>query len=121
MRRAVAIMLLMLVATACGEAPETPEERGRAVAETQGCFSCHSTGTSSTVAPSWRGLYLSEVELEDGTRLSADESYLRESMLDPTAKTVKGYPKGLMETVIKPGSLTQEEVEALVAYIKSLK
>ena len=51
----------------------------------------------------------------------ADEDYLRESMLQPSAKTVKGFQPGLMETVIKPNSLSDDEVDALVAYIKELK
>ncbi len=72
------------------------------------------------MGPTWKGLYRTQVELEDGSMITADEAYLRESILDPSAKTVKGFPAGLMETVIKPGALSEEEVDGLVAYIKSL-
>lgn len=51
----------------------------------------------------------------------ADEAYLRESMLQPSAKTVKGFREGLMETVIEPNSLTDDQVRALIAFIESLR
>jgi hypothetical protein len=61
------------------------------------------------------------VELDHGTAVVADEAYLRESIRDPSAKTVKGYAAGLMATVIHPGSLRDEQIDALVAYIKTLR
>lgn len=61
------------------------------------------------------------MELDDGTKVVANELYLHESILKPSAKTVKDFPAGLMETVIKPDSLTFEEANALVAYIKTLE
>lgn len=73
------------------------------------------------VAPTWKGLYMSKVELSTGETVIADEEYLRRSMLEPTSQTVKGFQEGLMETVIKPNSLTDAEVRALIAYIRSLK
>ncbi len=64
---------------------------------------------------------MSEVELSSGETVIADEEYLRRSMLEPSSQTVKGFQEGLMETVIKPNSLTDDEVKALIAYIRSLQ
>jgi hypothetical protein len=43
-----------------------------------------------------------------------------ESILHPSRKTVKEFQPGLMETVVKENSLSDEEVDALIAYIQSL-
>ncbi len=124
MRHLVILLLISLAAAGCtADQPTTssPAAEGRAVAQDKGCFSCHSVDGSQSVAPTWRGLYLSQVELTTGEIVVADVDYLRESILEPSAKTVKDYPEGLMETVIKPNSLTEEEVLALIAYIQSLE
>lgn len=120
MRVAYAAVLLLM--TACG-GPRltTASDQGRTLASEYGCVNCHSTDGSKSVGPTWKGLSGSEVTLDDGTVVIADDAYLRESMLEPSAKTVKDFKPGLMETVIRPNSLTDEEVRALIAYIKSLK
>jgi cytochrome c oxidase subunit 2 len=95
----------------------TPVERGRQVYETRGCKACHSTDGSEGVAPTFLGLYGHSVELEGGETVLADENYLRESILDPQRKVVKGY-----QPVMPPfqGILSEEEVDALIAFIRSL-
>jgi|SRR5579863_861174 len=78
-----------------------------------GCITCHGTGKG----PSYAGLYGKPVLLSDGQTVIADDNYLRESILDPSAKIVKGY------TAIMPtfrGQLTEEQILQLIAYIKSL-
>lgn len=122
MRLVILLMgLAVLLAGCTAEQPTTESaDRGRAVAEAKGCFSCHSVDGSQSVAPTWKGLFGSKVELTTGETVVADISYLRESMLKPSGKVVAGFPEGLMEAVIKPNSLTDEEVSALIAYIQSL-
>lgn len=125
MRRVVRLFpILLFVLAACGGAGDAETDplvdRGAALYKEKACASCHSVDGSKLVGPTWKGLYGSEVELSDGSKVVADEVYLAESMLRPSAQTVKGYQEGLMETVVKPNSLTQEEVEALTAYIESL-
>jgi cytochrome c oxidase subunit 2 len=73
--------------------------------------------TPGKIGPTWVGLYGSQVELNDGTTVTADETYLREAILDPSAKIISGYTKGSMPGI----SLTEEEVDSLVAYIKTLE
>lgn len=118
------LLVVLVFLGACGGGGadrQSPAQRGEGLYTQLGCASCHSVDGSRLVGPTWRGLYGSEVRLADGSATIADEDYLRESILQPTAKTVEGFPQGLMETVIKPNSLTSGEVEALVAYIRTLR
>jgi cytochrome c oxidase subunit 2 len=92
---------------------ESPVEAGARLFSSLGCASCHGVR-----APSLAGLYRSEVRLADQRTVIADEHYIRESILDSTAKIVAGYPP------IMPsfrGQLTEEQLIALVSYIKSLR
>jgi cytochrome c oxidase subunit 2 len=96
----------------------SPEERGQTLASEQGCLSCHSADGSELVGPTWLGLFGSQRQLEDGSTVTADEAYLRESILDPEAQVVAGYP------MIMPDAydfLAQEEIDAVIEYIKSLR
>lgn len=91
-------------------------DAGKALASQ--CLSCHSVDGSAMVGPTWKGLYGHEVELEDGTTVIADVEYLTESIKDPNAKVVKGFPAGAMPPY---GSiLTDENVLDIIAYIQSL-
>lgn len=114
-------LLLLLAGCGRGDAADSLAERGRTLYEQEGCAGCHSVDGARLVGPTWKGLFGRQVKLTDGTTVVADEKYLRESILQPNAKTVAGFPMGLMETVIKPDSLSGDEVAALVAYIKELR
>jgi cytochrome c oxidase subunit 2 len=63
------------------------------------------------------GLFNKPVLLEDGRTVTADENYIRESILQPAAKIVNGY-KPIMPTF--QGQISDEQLNALVAYVKSL-
>ena len=80
------------------------------------CTTCHRPD-SNLQAPYLEGAFGREAELADGSRVLVDENYLRESILDPTAKVVKGY-QPLMPTY--QGQLSEEELLQLILYIKSL-
>jgi len=80
------------------------------------CANCHHPDGHGR-GPSLRNLYGSPVELADGTTVKADEGYLRESILNPSAKIVKGY-QPIMPTF--QGLLTEENILQLTEYIKSL-
>jgi cytochrome c oxidase subunit 2 len=63
-------------------------------------------------------LYGSKIPLADGKTVAGDEEYLRESLEDPGAKIVKGYPN-VMPTY--KTSMRPEEIRAVVEYLKTLK
>ena len=66
-------------------------QRGREVAESTGCFACHSLDGSQVVGPTWQGLWGSEKTLTDGSTVVVDESYVIESVREPAAKMVEGF------------------------------
>lgn len=89
---------------------------GNAVFVANNCNACHGEW-----APTLAGLYMSKVPLADGRTVIADEDYLRRSVLDPAADIVAGYETtgtDLMPTF--RGSLTEEQLDDLIEYIKSL-
>ncbi|MBV6424940.1 MAG: hypothetical protein NAOJABEB_02754 [Steroidobacteraceae bacterium] len=99
-------------------APETAGARGAQIALETGCTACHARDTGRLVGPGWGGLYGAEVALADGSKIRADDAYLTQSIVDPDARIVAGYAPHLMPSYA--GMLDDEEVAALVAYIRSL-
>src|SRR6201988_3063698 len=81
-----------------------------------GCVTCHRTDTQGR-GPGLVGVFGKPVLLEDGRTVTADENYVRESILQPAAKIVNGY-KPIMPTF--QGQISDEQLNALVAYVKSL-
>ncbi|MBK8821298.1 MAG: cytochrome c oxidase subunit II [Anaerolineales bacterium] len=103
---------------AIAAAAQTPEGQGKLLVVKNGCGGCHSiTSTPLPSAPTWFGLFGSNVELADGSTVVADDAFLTESIVDPTAKEVKGFSPSTMP----PYVLTEEEVANIIAYIKTLK
>src|SRR5271168_2940747 len=82
-----------------------------------GCSTCHRSDTQGR-GPSLQGVFGKPVQLEDGRTVTADENYVRECILDPGAKRVKGF-QPIMPTF--QGLVSEEQVNALVAYIKSIE
>ena len=81
-----------------------------------GCITCHRSDTQGR-GPNLAGVFGKPVLLEDGRTVIADENYVRESILEPQAKVVKGF-KPVMPTF--QGQVSDEQLSALVAYVKSL-
>jgi cytochrome c oxidase subunit 2 len=81
-----------------------------------GCSTCHRSDAQGR-GPSLQGVFGNPVALADGRTLVADENYIRECILDPGAKRVKGF-QPIMPTF--QGLVSEEQVNALVAYVKSL-
>ena len=67
------------------------------------------------MGPSWKGLYGKTETMADGSTALVDEAYLRSFIRDPQARQVKGFPP-----VMPKIELSDDELAALVAYIKSL-
>ncbi|HEY1678152.1 MAG TPA: cytochrome c oxidase subunit II [Candidatus Sulfotelmatobacter sp.] len=81
-----------------------------------GCVTCHRSDSQGR-GPNLQGLFGKPVQLEDGRLVTADENYIRESILDPGAKVVRGF-KPVMPTF--QGLVSEEQLNALVAYVKSM-
>ncbi len=80
------------------------------------CNTCHSS-QSGARGPDLGGLFGKPVELEGQRPVVADENYLRESIVDPRSKLVKGY-QAIMPTF--QGQISEEGLLQLLAYIKTL-
>jgi cytochrome c oxidase subunit II len=98
------------------EAQATPEGRGQLLVQNNVCGACHSINGAAGIGPTWLGLFGRTEEMEDGTIIVVDEAYLHESIKDPKAKIVKGFPPTMP---VFP--LTDQEIEDIIAYIKTLK
>src|SRR5208283_3413204 len=81
-----------------------------------GCVTCHRSDTQGR-GPDLAGVFGKSVLLEDGRTVIADENYVRESILEPAAKIVRGF-KPVMPTF--QGQVSDEQLNALVDYVKSL-
>lgn len=82
------------------------------------CAVCHNTTDERKIGPGWKGLWGKEEQLEGGGTVKVDENYLRESIVNPNAKIVKGYPPAMTSFA---GQLSEEEMLGVIEYIKSLK
>jgi cytochrome c oxidase subunit 2 len=98
---------------------ESLAQAGERLFRQLGCDACHRE-ESQELGPSLRGLFGRQVVLADGRTIVADEAYLRESILNPNAKIVAGFPSPSSMPTYQ-GQITEEQVLQLVAYLKSLE
>jgi mono/diheme cytochrome c family protein len=92
---------------------------GEELTTTNGCIACHSTNGLDGVGPTWTGLFGSERVFAGGGSATADDAYLLESIVNPGAVEVEGFPTGVMPATYGD-SISAEDIETLIAYIKSL-
>jgi cytochrome c oxidase subunit 2 len=92
---------------------------GQAYVQKYGCRGCHSIDGSILVGPTWLGLYESEVELSDGSVVMADAAYIEQSILQPQSQVVKGFSP--MTFNAQAVGMTDEEIQAIIEYIATLK
>jgi cytochrome c oxidase subunit 2 len=94
---------------------ETPVAAGARLFSELRCDSCHNNEAGN--GPSLSSLYGSRVAFTDGSEAVADESYIRESIVDPRQHTVAGF--GPMMPTFQ-GQVSEEQVFELISYIKTL-
>jgi cytochrome c oxidase subunit II len=99
-----------------GKASDTPAAAGEKLFQDLACISCHSNDAQAR-APQLAGLFGHAVTLQSGSSVVADESYIRESIVNPQAKVVTGF-QPIMPTF--QGLVTEEQLLQLIAYVKSL-
>jgi len=95
-----------------------PEQYGASLFVGRACHTCHSVEGQRMIGPALNGIFGKEHALASGERVIADENYLRESILEPQAKIVAGY-EPVMPTY--QGLLNDRQIDALIAYLKSLE
>jgi cytochrome c oxidase subunit 2 len=99
-----------------GEQAESIVRAGERLFHDRGCSGCHSPN-SQFHAPLLQGLYRKPVPLADGTMVTADDQYLRDSILQPGKQITAGYAN-IMPSF--SGHLTEEEIMQLIAYVKAI-
>jgi glucose/arabinose dehydrogenase/cytochrome c2 len=120
----IAVDLTPRIAAQQESGPVSVEE-GRRLHQMMGCAACHSaTGKDMVkVGPSWTGLFGSKrtvVVDKRRTDIIADEAYIRESLLDPTAKVVHGFEKSEYGMPSYVGVLGDSQIESLILFIKAI-
>jgi cytochrome c oxidase subunit 2 len=90
---------------------------GQQLFQTLGCASCHGSTGEGGRGPSLLGVFNSNVQLSTGQTVRGDESYIRESILNPQAKLANGFGP-IMPTF--QGVVNEEQIVQLLAYVKSL-
>jgi mono/diheme cytochrome c family protein len=97
-------------------------EKGKALYAQLGCVACHSVDGSreGKTGPSWLGLFGSKRKLTTGQMIIADEVYLRESILNPTAKVAEGAVNGEAGMPSYDGVLNEEQIASIILFARSL-
>ena len=104
---------------AAGEVGASLADGGQLLYTKMGCASCHGArGEGSPSGPDLHDLFGKQVRLDSQAVVVADETYVRESLLEPQAKLVAGYPP-LMPSF--KGQLREDDILRLVAYLKTLR
>lgn len=104
---------------AATESVADPTTHGAQLVKDYACTACHAADKQKLVGPGWGGLYGSKVTLTDGTTVVADDAYLTEAIRHANAQIVAGYTAGVMPEYAN--MLKDDEVAAIVAYIRSLQ
>lgn len=96
----------------------TPADKGKALVESSGCLGCHSLDGTPKVGPTFKGIFGRTVQLADGRTVTADEEYLRESIVEPNEDLVQGF-----QPIMPPyqATLKGDDLAAVITYLKSLK
>jgi len=94
-----------------------PIEAGEQVWERSGCASCHNKTEVGAIGPGLGGGWGKAVQLADGTEVTRDINYYRESIMEPTAKVVRGYDPKMPTYKTR---LSDRQLDALLAFIESL-
>lgn len=101
-----------------GSAANTPVPvSGQELFKTLNCATCHNSG-SGALGPNLNGIYGKPVQLADGSTVTADDKYIRRSILKPADQVVAGYA-ALMPSY--QGQVNEEQIMQLIEYIKGLK
>ena len=91
---------------------------GKELYETKACITCHTLDGTVRTGPTFLNLFGSTEQLTDGSSVLVDETYIRQSLIDPGAQVTAGF-QPLMPTY--SGLLESDDIDALIAFIKEQK
>jgi cytochrome c oxidase subunit 2 len=100
------------------EEGETMAAYGERIVTIMGCPACHTTDGTVKVGPSFKGIFGKSEALGDGNTVVVEDNYIRESLMEPNAKLVAGFPDQ-MPTF--QGKLDEKQIAAIIEYIKAQK
>lgn len=100
-----------------GFGPNDPVARGEKLYSGY-CKACHSVDGSKVVGPTFKGLFGREEKIQGQAAVTVDENYLRESILEPNAKIVEGYPAAMPSF---KGQLKDEQIDDIITWMKTIK
>jgi cytochrome c oxidase subunit II len=116
--------LIVLTAGCGGSGGSTPtagsSARGKALYTSLTCDGCHTLTGIRATGPTFRRLAGSQVKLKSGKTVTADDDYLFESIETPNKEIVASF-SALMEAVIKPHSVSEQDARDLIAFIKTVR
>ncbi len=96
----------------------SPIDQGEKLYKAKGCIQCHSVDGTRGTGPTWKDMFGSQVDLEGGGKVLADEDYVRESIEYPQAKIVKSFgPVSAMSSFL---GTSPQDIFALISYMKSI-
>jgi cytochrome c2 len=95
-----------------------PVALGHRLYETKGCIQCHTIDGSPKIGPSFKGSWGTDVALAGGVTLRFDAAYVRESLAHPQSQARPGYPPSMPSF---DGLLREREIDALIAFLESLR
>ena len=101
-----------------GATPASMNASGSELFKRMGCAACHSPTGDQSRGPTLQNVFGNKIALDNGQTVIADEAYLRESILRPAAKIVRGY-QPIMPAY--QNQLSEQNILDLITYIKTLK
>ena len=97
---------------------QSPAVAGQQLYQSLGCVSCHGEKGEGGRGAALAGLFGRKVFLTNNQTVTADEAYIRESIINPQAKLVDGFGP-IMPTF--QGQISEDQLVQLLAFIKSLQ
>jgi cytochrome c oxidase subunit 2 len=94
----------------------SPIDAGRKLFQVRGCQQCHSMDGSAKTGPTLLAIFGRVENTAGGGAITADENYIRQSILEPNAVVVAGF-EPVMPTY--QGRLTDQEIAAIIEYLKA--
>jgi len=95
----------------------SPVELGEQLVQRQGCLACHSTDGTTLQGPTFEGIFGRDRLLTDGSTVTIDENYIRQSIIEPNTQVADGFAP-IMPTYA--GSLNDRQIDAIIEYLKTL-